>query len=101
VVFFTKELTAIDKPLAPMIRIDLTPPDGTTVEQLAEFDAEVFSASTGTCDVRIGDNVFAGDLHTYMIRAKAEDVEVDVTLTGRVPAWRPESGHWLFGDEGE
>jgi hypothetical protein len=54
VVFFTKEFTAIDKPLAPMIRIDLTLPDGTTVEQLAEFDAEVFSASTGTCDVRIG-----------------------------------------------
>jgi len=29
------------------------------------------------------------------------DIEVDITLTGTVPAWRPESGHWLFGDEGE
>ena len=101
VVFFTKEFTAIGKPLAPMIRIDLTLPDGTTVEKLAEFDAGTFSASTDSCDVRIGANVFAGDLHTYTIRAKAEDVEVDVTLTGTVPAWRPESGHWLFGDEGE
>jgi hypothetical protein len=101
VVFFTKEFTAIDRPLAPMIRIDLTLPDGTTVEKLAEFDAGTFSASTDSCDVRIGANVFAGDLHTYTIRAKAEDVEVDVTLTGTVPAWRPESGHWLFGDEGE
>ncbi|MDX6250199.1 MAG: hypothetical protein QOF10_3559 [Kribbellaceae bacterium] len=101
VVFFTKEFTAIDKPLAPMIRIDLTLPDGTTVEKLAEFDAQTFSASTETCDVRIGGNVFAGDLHTYTIRAKAEDVEVDVRLTGQVPAWRPESGHWLFGEEGE
>ncbi|GAA1662036.1 hypothetical protein GCM10009744_64750 [Kribbella alba] len=101
VVFFTKEFTAIDKPLAPMIRIDLTLPDGTTVEKLAEFDAKAFSASTETCDVRIGDNVFAGDLQTYTIHAKAEDVEVDVTLTGQVPAWRPESGHWLFGTEAE
>jgi predicted secreted hydrolase len=101
VVFFTKEFTAIDKPLAPMIRIDLTLPDGTTVEKLAEFDAGTFSASTDSCDVRIADNAFTGDLHTYTIRAKAEDVEVDVKLTGTVPAWRPESGHWLFGDEGE
>ncbi|WP_405057432.1 hypothetical protein OG474_32485 [Kribbella sp. NBC_01505] len=101
VVFFTKEFTAIGKPLAPMIRIDLTLPDGTTVEKLAEFDTSTFSASTDTCDVRIGENVFAGDLHTYTIRAKAEDVEVDVTLTGTVPAWRPESGHWLFGENGE
>src|SRR5438552_2500916 len=34
VVFFTKDFTAIDKPLAPMIRIDLTLPDGTTMEKL-------------------------------------------------------------------
>ena len=100
VVFFTKEFTAIGKPLAPMIRIDLTLPDGTTVEKLAEFDASTFSASTDTCDVRIGENVFAGDLHTYTIRAKVEDVAVDIRLAGTVPAWRPESGHWLFGDDG-
>jgi hypothetical protein len=100
VVFFTKEFTAIGKPLAPLIRIDLTLPDGTTVEKLAEFDPSTFSASTETCDVRIGENVFAGDLHTYTIRAKAEDVEVEVQLTGTVPAWRPESGHWLFGEDG-
>jgi hypothetical protein len=101
VVFFTKEFTAIDKPLAPLIRIDLTLPDGTTVERLAEFAPDTFTAATDSCDVRIGENVFAGDLHTYTIRAKADDLEVDVTLTGSVPAWRPESGHWLFGDEGE
>jgi hypothetical protein len=30
-----------------------------------------------------------------------EEVEVDITLTGQVPAWRPETGHWRFGEEGE
>jgi hypothetical protein len=63
--------------------------------------AETFSASTQTCDVGIGDSVFAGDLHTYPVGARVEEAEVDITLTGQVPAWRPETGHWRFGEEGE
>jgi hypothetical protein len=101
VVFFTKDFTDLHQPLSPMIRIDLTRPDGTSVEKMVTLPAGSFSASAETCDVRIGDNLFAGDLHTYTIRAQVEDVEVDVTLTGQVPAWRPETGYWLFGDEGE
>jgi hypothetical protein len=101
VVFMTKEFADLGKPLSPVIRIDLTLPDGTSVQRVVGFSAETFSASTGTCDVRIGDNVFAGDLHTYTIRARVEEVEVDVTLTGQVPAWRPETGHFLFGEQGE
>ncbi|MDP9185254.1 MAG: hydroxyneurosporene dehydrogenase [Actinomycetota bacterium] len=101
VVFLTKEFAAADKPLTPAIRLDLTLPDGTSVQKIVELPAETFSASTEICDVRIGDNVFAGDLHSYTIRAHVEEVEVDVTLTGQVPAWRPETGYWLFGEEGE
>jgi predicted secreted hydrolase len=101
VVFLTKEFTALKKPLSPVIRIDLTLPDGTAVQKVVELAAETFSASTETCDVRIGDNAFAGDLHTYTIRARVEDVEIDITLTGQVPAWCPETGHWLFGEEGD
>jgi hypothetical protein len=101
VVFLTKEFTDLNKSLGPMIRIDLTLPDGTPVRKLVELAADTFSASTETCEVRIGDNVFAGDLHTYTIRARAEELEVDITLTGQVPAWRPETGYWLFGEEDE
>jgi hypothetical protein len=101
VVFLTKDFTAIKKPLSPAIRIDLTLPDGTSIQKVVEFAAETFSASTETCEVRISGNVFAGDLHTYTIRAGVEEVEVDITLTGQVPAWRPETGYWLFGEEGE
>jgi hypothetical protein len=102
VVFSTKEFTAIDHALAPTVRIDLTLPDGTTVEKLAELDPKTFSAATDTCDVRIGEkNTFAGDLHTYTIRADVDEVSIDVTLTGQVPAWRPETGYWYFGDHDE
>ncbi|WP_423463645.1 lipocalin-like domain-containing protein [Promicromonospora sp. MS192] len=101
VVFFTKQFTDLKKSLDPTIRIDLTLPDGTAIQKLVEFDPEAFSASTEACDVRIGDNVFAGDLHRYTIRATLEDVEVDIALTGQVPAWRPETGYWNFGDDGD
>lgn len=101
VVFLTKEFTALKKPLSPAIRLDLALPDGTSVRKVVELAAETFSVSTETCDVRIGDNAFVGDLHTYTIRARVEEVEVDITLTGQVPAWRPETGYWRFGEEGE
>src|SRR5205807_6862041 len=36
-------------------------------------------------------------LHRYRIQATAEEIAVDVTLTGEVPAWRPSTGYMLFG----
>jgi hypothetical protein len=47
--------------------------------------------------VRIGENRFSGDLHTYSIHATAEEVTVDVALVGQVPPWRPETGYLLYG----
>jgi len=100
-VFLTKQFSDLNEPLSPVIRIDLTRPGGTWVQRVAELAAEPFSASTETCEVRIGGNVFSGDLNTYTIRARVDDVEVGITLTGQVPAWRPGTGYWLFGEEGE
>lgn len=101
VVFMTKDFSDPGKPLKPVIRIDLTLPDGTAHSKIGELDAADFTASKDSCDVRIGDNVFSGDLHTYTIRAKVEDLEIDLTLTGDVPAWRPETGYWYFGEDDE
>jgi hypothetical protein len=100
-VFLTKQFTDIGRPLTPALRIDLTLPDGTAVRKLVELDRNTFTASTDSCDVRIGQNVFVGDLHTYTIRAHVDEVDVDVTLTGQVPAWRPQTGVFLFGRQDE
>jgi hypothetical protein len=101
VTFFTKNFTDIGKPLAPMIRIDLDLPDGTSYNRVAEWKPEEFSAAKDRCDVRIGDNSFSGDLHTYKIVAQVEDIALDVSLTGEVPAWRPRTGHMYFGAHDE
>jgi hypothetical protein len=101
VVFFTKNFTDISKPLAPMIRIDLDLPDGASYNKIAEFKPEEFSASHERCDVRIAGNSFSGDLHTYKIITKVDDIAVEVSLIGEVPAWRPHTGHWYFGASDE
>jgi hypothetical protein len=54
VAFFTMNLTDISEPLAPMIRIDLDLPDGTSYNKIAEFKPKEFSTSHERCDVRIG-----------------------------------------------
>jgi CrtC N-terminal lipocalin domain len=101
VTFFTKAFTEIDKPLAPMIRIDLDLPDGTSHSKVANFNPDEFSAAKDRCDVRIGPNSFSGDLHTYKILAQVEDVALDIRLTGEVAAWRPRTGHMYFGAHDE
>jgi hypothetical protein len=101
VVFLTKNFTDISKPLAPMIRIDLDLPDGTSYNKIAKFEPDEFAASQERCHVRIGGNSFKGDLRTYKIIAKLDDNAVEVGLTGEVPAWRPRTGHWYFGAKGE
>jgi hypothetical protein len=101
VVFLTKNFTDISKPLTPMIRIDLDLPDGKSHNKIATFRPEEFSASQKRCDVRIGGNSFGGDLRTYKIIAKVNDIAVEVNLTGEVSAWRPGTGHWYFGANDE
>ncbi|MCI2416616.1 hypothetical protein MOQ72_04215 [Saccharopolyspora sp. K220] len=101
VVFHTKNFTDIAKPLAPTIRIDLDLPDGTSHNKIGKFAPEQFSASRERCDVRIGDNVFSGDLHSYKIVAEADGIAVEISLTGHVPAWRPATGHMYYGADDE
>ena len=53
------------------------------------------------CDVRIGDCTFKGDLHTYDIWLKNDNLEISVQLIGNVPAWRPETGYIFFCNKDE
>jgi len=76
-------------------------PDGTHYEELLTFPAAKFFAARERCDVKIGENVFSGDLHAYTIRLTGKQVSAELTLTGRVPAWRPGTGQIFFGEHDE
>jgi hypothetical protein len=99
VVFMDKDLTTPQKPLEPTIRLNLALADGRTFEKLVTFDPSLWRSAEDHADVRIGDNRFTGDLHTYRINATVEDISVDVRLEGEVPSWRPETGYMLFGED--
>ncbi|MEH0573201.1 MULTISPECIES: lipocalin-like domain-containing protein [Streptomyces] len=100
VVFYTKHYTSPELPLTPMLEINLELPDGRAFVRQVTLAPEEFHAAKDRCDVRIGDAVFEGDLHTYRIKAEVGELAVDLKLVGEVPAWRPGSGHLYFG-EGE
>jgi hypothetical protein len=97
ITFMNKDIAEPQKPLSPLLRINLDLPDGRRFEKLQHFPAPSWSAAKAHADVRLGDNRFTGDLHTYRIAATVEDISVDVTLTGEIPAWRPATGYMLFG----
>ena len=99
VVFLNKDITSPNKPLEPTIRLNLDLADGRSFEKIVSFPASAWSAATEHADVQIAANRFTGDLHGYRITATAEEISMDVTLTGDVPSWRPETGFMLFGPE--
>jgi hypothetical protein len=96
VTFMNKDMTELQK-LSPSLRLDLDLPDGRHFEKLVHYPPGEWSAAKDHCDVRLGENRFTGDLHRYRIQATAEEISVDVTLTGEVPPWRPSTGYMLFG----
>ena len=97
VTFMNKDIAEPRKPLSPLLRVDLDLPGGRHFEKLVRYPPAQWSAARDHADVRLGENRFIGDLHRYRIQARAEEISVDVTLTGEVPPWRPATGYMLFG----
>jgi predicted secreted hydrolase len=97
VAFMNKDLATPQKRLAPLIRLNLDLADGRSFEKLATFEPEAWSAAIDHADARIAGNTFSGDLHRYRITASVDEIEVDVTLVGQVPPWRPGTGYLLYG----
>jgi predicted secreted hydrolase len=97
VMFMNKDVTESQKPLDPLVRINLDLPDGRSLQKTQHFAPELFSAGTDHADVRIAENHFEGDLHRYRITAAIDEMSVDVTLTGQVSPWRPGTGYVYFG----
>ena len=101
VIHCTKDASRPHQPLEPLIEIDLDLPDGRRMSKYGRFKADEFAASKDGCDVRIGEYRFAGDLHEYHITGKAEDLSAEVRLESITEPWRPETGHLVFGADGE
>src|ERR1700746_903931 len=95
--FMDKDIADSQKPLSPLLRLNLELPDGRLFEKLVRYTPAQWSAAKDHADVRLSDNRFTGDLHQYRIQATADEISVDVHLKGQVPPWRPSTGYILFG----
>lgn len=98
VIFMTKDLSTPGKPLAPMIRLNLDLPDGTSRSFIRTYPAHTFSAAGHTADVRIDGNTFSGDLSHYEIEVEIDDLKVSVSLDATIRPWRPDTGYLVFGE---
>lgn len=99
--FYTKPPILPNGPLAPVITINLTLPDGRVFDKKRVIAVDEFSASREGCDVRMAENVFTGDLHRYHIEATFDEISVKIDLTGEIPSWRPRTGYRFFEKDGE
>ncbi|WP_223628974.1 hydroxyneurosporene dehydrogenase [Microbacterium sp. EST19A] len=98
VTFLTKDFSAPDKPLSPMIRLNLDLPDGRSFRVIRAYRAEDYSSRRDGADVRIGRNTFTGDLDHYEIHVEIDDLQIDVTLDAEIRPWRPHTGCLVFDE---
>lgn len=100
--FYTKPMAAIHKPLSPMVEVDYSAPDGTRFNRVYNFPADAFSASTGVCDVKIGNNYFRGDADLYEVHVETDDsVVIDFAVERRGERRPIGGGCNYYGDFGE
>lgn len=109
--FHTGPIASFSDGFKPYVTFDLSKPSCKSVDKCVgenpglEIHKEYYprendySFADECCNVRIGECVFKGDLNTYEIYYKDEEVEATVTLKGKVPSWRPHSGHIFFNEK--
>jgi hypothetical protein len=101
ITFYTKWILKPKGPEAPLITVDFDRPGQPTRHVVVHATPAEFSAAKDHCDVRVKENYFRGDLHTYQIRVVDDDISFEVELVGQVPSWRPATGVTYFGAHDE
>ena len=104
IVFYPGPMFSFEEGFKPHATFSLTKADGERYESVVNASVENSSFAKDLCYVIIGDCIFRevmgeDDLRNYEIYWTDDKIEASVTLKGRVPAWRPECGHILFGDK--
>lgn len=101
IVFYTKNGFDVPGPARPTVHFELTYPDGTTLTRVIYEEDTVLNASTDYADVQVQDSYLRYVDGDYELRFVDGDLEYEVTMESQLPMFRPETGHWYFGDDEE
>lgn len=99
-VFFTKNGFDVPGKAHPRATLDITYPDGTKIYRKIEAEeGQVLEASKEYCDVEIGSASLKYVDGNYELKFVDNDLEYELFMESTLPMWRPETGHWYFGDD--
>lgn len=99
IIFYTKHITKVKKPLLPLVTVSIVQADGTKLDRMITFDPKEFSAGKDSCNVQIGKNYFRGNLKNYIIHFEDDELNITATLDRETESWRPKTGILEFGDD--
>lgn len=72
-------------------------PDGKEHNNIVGFPRSLWSASTETCDVAIGDNTIKGYFPEYRVKFEHENLACDLLFENLLPGWTRGTGEIMFG----
>lgn len=87
IVFFTKQAQDVNGPLKPHLQIIYTTPEGERIPFNQDFPPETFWASTGKCDVKMGENTVSGNLERYNIHLDLPEIAGDIEFKRVAPSY--------------
>ena len=76
-------------------------PDGREYNNIVPFRGSLWSSSTETCDVAIGDNTIHGYYPEYRVKFTHDNLACDLTFKNLLPGWTRGNGEIMFGQAGE
>lgn len=102
--FFTNGRQGLKKDVdVPTVTMKVTTPDGKKYQKSPNFKADDASFSKDQCDVKIGNNIFKGDLKNYEIFVDPADggIGADLKLVNVNTPYRPGTAYFNFGEGDE
>lgn len=98
VIFFTKESFFTFQKPNPTVQLELTLPDGTTINQrFSEGKGKIIRAAKEKCAVTIGDNTIRYENGNFVVHYQHEGIIYDALMKPNLPMWRPGTGHLAMG----
>ncbi|GAA2354807.1 hypothetical protein Cme02nite_48110 [Catellatospora methionotrophica] len=81
----------------PAVNLLITTPWGNEFSVFQTYDWREFASAPDHCNVKVGPFTLTGDLKSYQLRGKANDITLNLNLTSTAAPFRPGTGYVYLG----